>query len=211
MEEKNLLIKVCGMRDAQNISRLAQLAPDYMGFIFYPRSPRYAAFMDKSVLAQLPPSIKKVGVFVNESSEEMRRTARDFSLDVLQLHGGETPIQCLQLREEDYTIFKAFSIAEAADFEILADYEGCCDYYLFDTKTSAHGGSGQKFDWSLLDKYQGETPFFLSGGIDLTDVDEIENITHPRLAGVDLNSRFELQAGLKDMEKLKQFIEKIRS
>jgi len=198
------------MCDTQNIQQLATLNPDYMGFIFYEKSPRYAASVDKSVLTSLPAGIKRVGVFVSESVEVMRATAQAYGLDALQLHGGETPLQCLQLREEDYILFKAFSIAEAADFEILEEYEGCCDYFLFDTKTSGHGGSGEKFDWSLLDHYKGETPFFLSGGIYLDDVEAIKNITHPKFAGVDVNSRFEIEPGLKDIEKLKVFIQKIR-
>ncbi len=198
------------MRDSQNIQSVAALQPDYLGFIFYAKSPRYAASVDKAVLASLPESIKKVGVFVNESVEQMRKTAEEYGLDVLQLHGGETPLQCLQLSEEGYTIFKVFSIAEAADFEYLEEYEGSCDYFLFDTKTPQHGGSGQKFDWSLLDNYKGETPFFLSGGIDPDDAEAIKNIQHPKFVAVDINSRFEIEPALKDVEKLKQFFERIK-
>lgn len=201
-----LQIKVCGMRDSQNIQSVAALQPDYLGFIFYAKSPRYAASVDKTVLTSLPQSIKKVGVFVNESVEQMRKTAEEYGLDVLQLHGGETPLQCLQLSEEGYTIFKVFSIAEAADFEYLEEYEGSCDYFLFDTKTPQHGGSGQKFDWSLLDNYKGETPFFLSGGIDLDDAEAIKNIQHPKFVAVDINSRFEIEPALKDVEKVRKLI-----
>lgn len=203
-------IKICGMRDSQNIEQVAALQPDYLGFIFYPKSPRYAASVDKTVLAALSSSIKKVGVFVNESVEQMRQTALEYGLDVLQLHGGETPLQCLQLREEGFIIFKAFSIAEESDFQILEDYDGCCDYFLFDTKTPQHGGSGQKFDWNLLDRYQGSTPFFLSGGIDLDDVEAIKNIKHPKFVALDINSRFELEPALKDVSKLEQFFDKVK-
>ncbi len=201
-----MIIKVCGMRDSQNIKEIAALGVDYLGFIFYAKSPRYAAAVDKAVLSSLPESIKKVGVFVDESVEQMRETAKEYGLDVLQLHGGETPLQALQLREEDYTIFKAFPIAEAADFEYLEEYEGCCDYFLFDTKTLQHGGSGQKFDWSLLENYKGKTPFLLSGGIDLDDAETIKKIKHPMFAGVDINSKFELEPALKDVEKVKKMI-----
>jgi phosphoribosylanthranilate isomerase len=202
-------IKVCGMRDSQNIQEVASLKPDFLGFIFYPKSPRYAATVDKAVLAALPSSIKKVGVFVNESVELMRQTAQEFGLDALQLHGVETPLQCLQLREEGYTILKAFSIAEEANFEIIEDYDDCCDYFLFDTKTPQHGGSGQKFDWILLENYKGTTPFFLSGGIDLDDAEAIKNINHPQFVGVDINSRFEIESALKDVGKITQFISKL--
>jgi phosphoribosylanthranilate isomerase len=198
------------MRDSPNIEQVAALQPDYLGFIFYPKSPRYAASVDKTVLAALPSIIKKVGVFVNESVEQMRQTALEYGLDALQLHGGETPLQCLQLREEGFIVFKAFSIAEESDFEILEDYAGCCDYFLFDTKTPQHGGSGQKFDWNLLDRYQGSTPFFLSGGIDLDDVEAIRDIKHPQFVAVDINSRFELEPALKDVSKLEQFFDKIK-
>jgi len=204
-----LLVKVCGMRDSQNIQELAKLKPDYMGFIFYSNSPRNAASIDKAVLSTLPLSIQKVGVFVNESVEVMRETAKSYGIDVLQLHGGETPLQCLQLREEGYIIFKAFPIAEESDFDILTDYEGCCDYFLFDTKTPQHGGSGVKFDWGLLQHYQGETPFFLSGGIELNDANAIKQITHPKFVAVDVNSKFEIEPGLKDIDKLNEFIERL--
>lgn len=199
-------IKVCGMRDSENIQAVAALMPDYLGFIFYEKSPRYAATVDKLLLASLPASIQKVGVFVNESVEVMRQTAQEYGLNALQLHGGETPLQCLQLREEGYLLFKAFSIAEASDFDILEDYDGCCDYFLFDTKTPQHGGSGQKFDWTLLDNYEGETPFFLSGGIDLDDTEAIKQISHPKFVAVDVNSKFEIEPGLKDVATLAQFI-----
>lgn len=210
MSSKQIQIKVCGMRDTQNILELAKLLPNYMGFIFYEKSARSVAKLDKSLLDKLPASICKVGVFVNESVELMRQTAEAYGLNALQLHGGETPLQCLQLREEGYLLFKAFSIAEASDFDILEDYDGCCDYFLFDTKTPQHGGSGQKFDWVLLDNYRGETPFFLSGGIDLDDVEAIKNIKHPKFVAVDVNSRFEIEPALKDISKLKQFFDRIK-
>lgn len=205
-----LLVKVCGMRDSPNIEQVAALQPDYLGFIFYPKSPRYAASVNKTILTALPSTIKKVGVFVNESVEQMRQTALDYGLEALQLHGGETPLQCLQLREEGFILLKAFSIAEESDFEILEDYDGCCDYFLFDTKTPQHGGSGQKFDWNLLDCYHGSTPFFLSGGIDLDDAEVIKNIKHLQFVGVDVNSRFELEPALKDVEKVKAFLSKLK-
>ncbi|MBN2788090.1 MAG: phosphoribosylanthranilate isomerase [Paludibacteraceae bacterium] len=204
-----LLIKVCGMRNSQNIADLAKLNPDYMGFIFYAKSPRYAASLNKIVVSDLPATIQKVGVFVNESIEKMHETALSYGLDVLQLHGNETTLQCIQLQEEGFTIIKAFPIAKANDFENTCNYESCCDYFLFDTKTTQKGGSGIKFDWELLKNYQGKTPFFLSGGIDLEDVETIKKIAHPKLYGLDINSKFETEPGLKDINKLKKFIKRL--
>ncbi len=197
------------MREPNNIRTVSALQPDFMGFIFYEKSPRFVGEPDKTTLAELPDSIHKVAVFVDESIEAMRETARRYGFDTLQLHGGETPLQCLQLQGEDFTVIKAFPIVEAADFEALTDYEGCADYFLFDTKTPAHGGSGQKFDWDLLQHYQGKTPFFLSGGIDLNDVEDILQINHKQLAGIDINSRFETEPALKDVDKIRDFIRKI--
>jgi phosphoribosylanthranilate isomerase len=209
MSAKTILIKVCGMRNSQNIADLAKLNPDYMGFIFYAKSPRYVASLNKMVVSNLPATIQKVGVFVNESIEKMHETALTYGLDVLQLHGNETTLECIQLQKEGFTIIKAFAIAKASDFKNTHTYEGCCDYFLFDTKTLQKGGSGKKFDWHLLTNYQGETPFFLSGGIDLDDVEVIKKIAHPKLYGVDINSKFETEPGLKDINKLKEFIKRL--
>ncbi len=204
-----LQIKVCGMRNAQNIQDLANLKPNYIGFIFYPKSPRYAPNLDAQAVSAIPATIQKVGVFVNETTEVMHEKALIYGLDVLQLHGKETPAQCLQLQEEGFTIFKAFPIAEANDLKNTNGYEGCCDFFLFDTKTPEHGGSGQKFDWRILEKYSGKTPFFLSGGIDLEDAEAINNISHPKCYGIDINSKFETAPGLKDINKLKSFIKRV--
>ncbi len=221
MKQGKLKIKVCGMCDVENIKVITQLQPDYIGFIFYEKSPRFVFGNPNFQLSTFNFQLtKKVGVFVNESVEKMCETAQKYKLDVLQLHGGETPVQCLQVQEE-FSIIKAFSIAGADDFQQTADYEGCCDYFLFDTKTSpsfnpspqervVYGGSGVKFDWQLLEHYQGKTPFFLSGGIDMDDVPVINKIAHPQLFGVDINSRFEISPGIKDIEKVRQFIESIK-
>ncbi len=200
-----MIIKVCGMKDAQNIQDLAKLNPDYIGFIFYAKSPRYAATTDKNILSNIDIAIQKVGVFVNESFETILETANSYGLEVVQLHGNESPETCKLLQEEGLTVFKAFPISEASDFEKTAKYDGFCDYFLFDTKTSQHGGSGQKFDWHLLNNYTGETPFLLSGGIDLEDATDILQIKHMQFAGIDINSKFELEPGLKDILKIKKF------
>jgi phosphoribosylanthranilate isomerase len=202
-------IKVCGMRDAKNIQELAQLKPDFIGFIFYEKSPRNADQLDINLVNSLPESILKVGVFVNEQIEIMLEKAAIYGLKSLQLHGQENPEQCESLKKKGFVILKAFPIAEAADFKQTESYENTCNYFLFDTKTPQHGGSGQKFDWRLLEIYQGKTPFFLSGGIDLNDAEAIKAIKHPMFAGVDINSRFETEPGIKDIDKIKKIISQL--
>ena len=209
MIRKAPILKVCGMKHSGNIRAVADLQPDLMGFIFYEKSPRYAGNINPEVLAEIPSSIKKTAVFVSEPIEVMRSTANTYDIDTLQLHGDETPLQCLQLQGEDFTVIKAFPIAEAKDFSATEDYEGCCHYFLFDTKTSQYGGSGKHFDWSLLEHYKGETPFLLSGGIGLEDIEMLQKINHPLLLGFDVNSRFEIEAGMKNIEKLREFKNKI--
>lgn len=203
-------IKVCGMRDSQNIADLAKLNPDYIGFIFYAKSPRCATDLDEKAVSALPNTIQKVGVFVNEAIEVIHEKALTYGLDVLQLHGNETPVLCLQLQKKGFTIFKAFPISEASDFKKTRTYEGCCDYFLFDTKTAQQGGSGIKFDWKLLHNYTGKTPFLLSGGIALQDLETIQKLTHPMFVGIDVNSKFETAPGMKDIIKLSEIIKKIR-
>ena len=198
------------MKHSENICAVAALQPDWMGFIFYEKSPRYAGNIDPQLLKKIPHFVRKIAVFVNESIETMRSAANTYGINTLQLHGDETPLQCLQLQGEDFTVIKAFPIAEASDFEATESYEGCCDYFLFDTKTSEYGGAGVKFDWSLLAHYKGETPFLLSGGIALEDAENLLKINHPLLAGFDVNSQFEIEAGMKNIEKLKEFKNKIK-
>jgi len=198
-----LKVKVCGMRDTDNIRRVAELPIDMMGFIFYPKSPRYAGDMKPTDISGLPARIKKVGVFVNASIDEILEIVKRFNFQVVQLHGSESPSMCNALRNNGFEIIKAFSVATSEDLISVAEYEGVCDYYLFDTKTSAFGGSGKKFDHTILAGYSGNTPFLLSGGLDESD---LENLTffHPKLVGIDLNSRFEICPGLKDVEKLRK-------
>ncbi len=204
----NLKIKVCGMRDPANISTVAKLRPDYMGFIFYERSPRYAASLAPSAL---PQEVRRVGVFVNAPATEIAGTAERYGLHAVQLHGSESPENCRRLREMGYEVIKAFGIETAADFAQTAGYASCCDLFLFDTRTPKHGGSGDRFDWRLLDGYTGHVPFLLSGGIAPADTDAISTLNHPMLYGIDLNSCFEIEAGLKNTELLEHFIQTIRS
>lgn len=203
--KNNLLIKVCGMTSADNIRQVEALGIDLMGFIFYPRSPRYVY----QIPDYLPEKARRVGVFVNQKKEELAMYADRFGLDYLQLHGTESPAYCRNLRDRGYRLIKAFAVARPQDLEKIPAYEGLCDYYLFDTPTPAHGGSGNQFDWTLLQHYRGDTPFLLSGGINRHSTGAIRQFHHPRLAGIDLNSRFETAPGLKDILRLQQFIHEL--
>jgi len=207
----NPVIKICGMREPENILAVAGLRPDFMGFIFYPGSPRFAGELLKpEILAELAPEIRKTGVFVNEGLSGITRTVKKYSLDAVQLHGEEPPELCWQIREMGVQVIKAFSITEINSFELCSDFIDCTDYFLFDTMTISHGGSGRKFEWKLLDSYDPGHPFFLSGGISPEDIDSISQINNSSFYGIDLNSRFEIRPGLKDTEKLKKFTEGLR-
>jgi len=203
-------VKICGMRIPENIAAVAALKPDFMGFIFYPKSPRFAEPLDISVLNSLPKSIKKIGVFVNEDLDNILTIVYKYKLDGVQLHGAELVEMCRELHETGLIVIKAFPIADAYNFKVTKAYEGVCDYFLFDTKTDAYGGSGIKFNWNILNEYKGKTPFLLSGGIAADDAEAILKIDHPKFAGIDLNSKFEVSPGLKNVEMLKEFITEIK-
>ncbi len=204
--EDRLLIKICGMKYPPNIKDVVALNPDFLGFIFYRKSPRYVEPFPFEALNLIPPTIKKTGVFVNEKLDDILTVVHRYKLDAVQLHGHEMERTCRKLRETGLTIIKAFPIETAHNFIPARHYEGLCDYFLFDTKSDSHGGSGNKFNWNILHEYNGKTPFLLSGGIDSGDVSAITRLNHPKLAGVDLNSRFETKPGLKDVSKLKEFL-----
>lgn len=201
----SLIVKICGMKFPSNIVEVAALKPDFMGFIFYPKSPRYAEPLDVEVLNALPKSIKKIGVFVNESLENILTIVYKYHLNGVQLHGAELVEMCVELRKTGLIVIKAFPIAEACNFKVTKQYENACDYFLFDTKTNAYGGSGLKFEWALLDEYKGKTPFLLSGGIAADDADAILKIEQPKFAGIDLNSKFEVSPGEKNVKLLREF------
>ena len=191
------------MRETENIRTIESLGiVDLMGFIFYERSPRYVGKRPD----YLPEQCRRVGVFVNERIGTVLSRVREFGLHAVQLHGGETPEECLSLCNEGLTVIKAFSIDNKDDLRSTLQYEGKCDYYLFDTACTTHGGSGRRFDWSLLWHYHGRTPFLLSGGIRPESLPDIQVFEHPRLAGIDLNSGFETSPGQKDVSSLKEFI-----
>ena len=199
-------IKVCGLKHPENIEAVAALEPDYVGFICYAPSPRYASGLRDEVLAALPGNIFKTAVFVNEDEEVISKLIDNYNFDAIQLHGNESPEFC-ELLKGRVTLIKAFGVDDDFDFGRLTEYEDAVDYFLFDTKTPKHGGSGQSFDWKLLDNYKMNIPFFLSGGLSLENLQEVNGIDHPQFYGVDLNSRFELEPGLKDINKLKKAFE----
>ena len=216
-------IKVCGMRNSENVSSLLVLKPDFVGFIFYNKSKRFVANFPQ---VRFPSEVKKVGVFVNQSIEEVLRIVEKHQLDVVQLHGDETSEYCKKLIEmvteqsrsksitnsgistplnHQIEIIKAFSVDENFDFNNTKQYESYCYYFLFDTKGDNYGGNGMKFNWEILQNYKGNIPFLLSGGISKNDVDKIKKIKHPAFEGVDINSGFEIEPALKNIEEIKEF------
>ncbi|MDE6538243.1 MAG: phosphoribosylanthranilate isomerase [Muribaculaceae bacterium] len=203
-------VKVCGMREAGNIKEVAASGIDYMGFIFYPKSPRYCGdALTPEDIATLPAGIVPVAVTVNASEEEIEDIARRLGISAFQLHGSESPESCARLREKGYKIFKAFGIREDEDFSRMLPYVDVTDLFIFDTSSARHGGTGRKFDWSLLKKYRLPQRFLLSGGIGREDAGEINNFLHPCFAGIDLNSKFETEPGLKDAGLLETFLQNL--
>lgn len=206
MKRMNPIIKVCGMTEAENIRNVEELGIDMIGFIFYPKSPR--CLCEKP--GYLPIDAKRVGVFVNESKENILMYADRFGLNYIQLHGDESPEYCRSLQNNGLHLIKAFSIALPKDLNNVLDYEGLCSYYLFDTKTPQYGGSGNQFDWSILHRYKASTPFLLSGGINPYSAKAIKEFHHPRLAGIDINSRFEITPGIKEVERIRIFLNELK-
>lgn len=219
------------MRDPRNIREVSELGIDWIGFIFYHKSLRQLTnqwTVDSGQLTvkeentnaeQLPPvtcqlstdsSPAKVGVFVDATIKEMMETASDYRLDYLQLHGDESPEDCHTLQKRGFLLIKAISVLSKEDLEKTKAYEGRVDYFLFDTKCSGYGGSGKSFDWSVLSDYRGDTPFLLSGGISPESLEAVCHFSHPRFAGIDLNSGFEIEPGLKDVGKLREFISHLK-
>ena len=200
-----MIVKVCGMREAENIRAVEALGVDWMGFIFWEHSSRNVCQRP----AYLPEKAKRVGVFVDAPLDVVCRHVESFGLDVVQLHGSESPTFLHDLRTVlagAVLIVKAFSIATRDDLLQTSLYEGLADFFLFDTKAQLVGGNGRKFDWSVLAHYDGSTPFLLSGGIGPDDASRLSAFSHPRLAGIDLNSRFEAAPAQKNVELLKQFL-----
>lgn len=196
-------VKVCGLRELENIKAVEALKPDFMGFIFYRDSPRYIGEPDEFYLDEVSSDITKTGVFVNEHEDAISKLIYKYKLDAIQLHGNETPEFC-DLFKHEVQVIKAFGVDENFDFGQLEAYKNNVDYFLFDTKTVTHGGSGRIFDWKILSKYKLDVPFFLSGGLSADNINAVKEIKHPMFYGVDLNSRFEISPGLKDIVQLQQ-------
>lgn len=235
-----MIVKVCGMRDAQNIREVAQLGVNALGFIFYPQSPRCVkeleyddSFTPALVRGEADMQIPRIGVFVDEDIEKVLVQTLRFSLNCIQLHGNETREYCEDLNQgfkeliEMFNkeaqkqnpdakpfdgripLMKAISVSSAEDIQKYKDYVGAVDYFLFDTKCKTVGGSGEQFDWSVLDAYDGDVPFLLSGGIGPDDAERVKAIKHPMFGGIDINSKFEKEPGIKDVEKIKKFLEEL--
>lgn len=202
-------LKICGMKYQENILDVAALSPDYMGFIFYENSPRSI----DTYIPDIPKSIKKVGVFVNESLENVKKKAAQYNLNTVQLHGHEAPEFCRKLKNEGLEIIKVFSIRNEFDFSRLSAYEPFIDFFLFDTKGPNPGGNGFCFDWSVLQEYNSNKPYFLSGGIGVEQLESLKKFKNSTAAkqcyAIDINSKFELKLGLKDGIKLKNFIKQL--
>lgn len=205
-------VKVCGMREPENIRQVAALQPDFMGFIFYGESKRFVGDnFSAELLASLPASIQKIGVFVNEQQDIIKEKAALYNLDLVQLHGSETPRQCQELQEAGIKVIKAFSIDDGFSFQNTLLYERYCDYFLFDTRGKQYGGNGVVFDWELLKDYIADKPYFLSGGLTLENLQsrEFEKL-RPKPFAVDVNSGFEQEPGLKNVEQLKQLLGELK-
>lgn len=203
-------VKVCGMREAENISALTKINPDFIGFIFYDKSPRYVGEMDENVLKAIPKSIKKVGVFVNANPDYIIKNVKKYDLQYVQLHGHETPDFCRNLKTRGINIIKAFLIDDTFNFSSLNNYKPHTDYFLFDTKGTQIGGNGVTFDWNLLKKYDNEKPFFLSGGLSLENIEQVAELSGLRIYGLDVNSNFEIEPALKDIDKIAELLEVVR-
>jgi phosphoribosylanthranilate isomerase len=205
-------IKVCGITRKEDLQRLVEYQVNYAGFIFYEKSPRFAApRIDARTVREIA-GIKKVGVFVNASLEQVQRTILDYGLNMVQLHGDETPAFCAVIREK-VPVIKAFRVGENVNWEeLLGAYLPVTDYFLFDTEAGkAYGGTGKRFNWELLQTYPYTHPFYLSGGIGLEETPALLQLQLPALFAVDVNSRFEEQPGVKNMEKVRLFTDQIQS
>lgn len=207
----SLKIKVCGMRNRINIASLLALPVDFIGFIFYKNSKRVIDPADQEYIAGIS-AVEKIGVFVNADMETITEAIRDYRLTGIQLHGQETASFCAALKKAtSVKLIKAFGVDENFDTALLTDYEYIVDFFLFDTKTPEHGGSGKKFNWQLLNRYRGNTPYFLSGGLDKDNILQAAQNNDPRLYGLDLNSKFEIEPGMKDIDLLTKTLNKIIS
>lgn len=205
----DISFKICGMRDHRNIMDVAKLNPQYMGFIFYDKSPRFVG-NGFSLPPTLSSSIRKVGVFVNESTKVIAERA-SLGFDFIQLHGNETAEQCAALRDTGLKIIKAFSIDKDFDFRDVSPYKKNVQFFLFDTRGKLYGGNAETFDWKLLKKYDHEVPFFLSGGLTPENIAQLGDVSNMNLHALDLNSGVEKSPGMKSMSKVGAALRAFRS
>ena len=219
-----MIVKVCGMREGENIRQVAELGVNWIGMIFWDKSPRNVTMIPTyaGIIPDRGSDIgsfkaKRVGVFVDEMPQNIITRVVNYKLDLVQLHGHETPTLIRNLRRTldpdirpGVQFIKAISVGGCNDIAAYKDYADCVDYFLFDTKCPTVGGSGSQFDWSVLEAYDGDVPFLLSGGIGPDDAERVRNFHHPKCIGIDLNSRFETEPGLKNITKLKQFLEQLK-
>lgn len=203
LKSSSCKLKICGMKYPENIIQVGQLLPDYMGFIFYDKSAR---FLDSDI-PELPQSIKKTGVFVNATFGEIQNTIEKHGLKAVQLHGEESYALCSRVQALNVEVIKVFSVKDEFNFDVLKPYEGYVDYFLFDTKGKHPGGNGYTFDWNTLKEYPSATPFFLSGGIGIEEIEAVKAIlkTDLPIYALDINSKFEIEPGLKNIELLQEF------
>ncbi|MCY1234885.1 N-(5'-phosphoribosyl)anthranilate isomerase [compost metagenome] len=199
------------MKFSENIQEIGLLAPDFMGFIFYEKSPRCFA----TEIPKINSAIKKTGVFVNASFTEIQEKVQKHGLEFIQLHGNETPEFCTTVeRISEAKVINAFALGNDFDFSILEKYKDSCSYFLFDTKGQHFGGNGTAFDWNILENYALEKDYFLSGGIGIEDIEKLfeffQKDYSKKCFAIDVNSRFETSPGLKDVAKLKQFIQQLK-
>lgn len=207
--DTHMKVKVCGITRAEDLEALVELGADYAGFIFYERSPRFAGNkLDGRTVREKGANIGKVGVFVNADAQQVLQTVKDYGLDLVQLHGDESPEFCAEIRKT-VPVMKVLHVG-ADGYEQVTPYLKVSDYFLFDTASAAYGGTGQQFDWELLKGYKQKTPFFLSGGIGPDDIETVKRWRHKALFAVDVNSRFEITPGVKDMQKVGAFIQQLK-
>jgi phosphoribosylanthranilate isomerase len=212
MSSNKIHIKVCGMRDESNINKLVMIAPDFIGFNFYQESARYVGKdFNPGIINSIPADIKKVGVFVKEDMDSVYEKCKTYSLDLAQLHGGETVDQCRELYSKGISLIKVFNVGNKFDFSVLDAFKQYCKYFLFDTTCKTYGGSGRKFNWDILEVYDNSKPLFLSGGIGIEDAELIKKLKNLSIHAVDINSRFETEPGIKDINKIKKFIQILKN
>jgi len=200
-------IKVCGMRNSDNIKDLIKLKIDFIGFIFHEKSSRNVT---QKIEVNIPKKIEKVGVFVDKPINFIKEKVNDYDLDYVQLHGKEKVSFCKRLQENGIKIIKVFNVDDQFDFTTLSKYTNFCDYFLFDASGKLPGGNGVSFNWELLQKYTLKTPFLLSGGIHDKQIEKIRNLNHKQLVGIDINSGFEIKPALKNIDKINNFIKQVK-